>query len=229
MAMLEPTKPKHPSVMIFILSLAAAILVGIFLAYPKFKSWEAARAALADAQNKSASLTSEINTAQTSINELENDSSYSEMLDQALPNSADIPDLYAYLETMAKSSNLVIGSMQASDESAKAKTGAPGEAGAIGAAGTGAGGETATAPATTVAGGSNVQGAAAGPALPASIGLVQITMDVKGNLTNLNQFLHGLGFSRRLIDVKSIDVSADQENKTMDYKLVMNTYYEKGE
>ncbi len=216
MATLEP-KTKKPSLIAFVLGLLAAISLFIFFSYPQLKDWENNRTEVVNAQNQSNALSDKISEAQDSITKLTSGSgtAYSDMLNQALPDQASIPDIYAYLEYLVNSSNLVLGSLQATDESAKPKSGQSSPFG------------TASAPAAGNESGS-AQGAKAKNPLPETVGVVQITMDVKGDLEGLNHFLHNLGSSRLIMDVQSIEVTTNAENKVTDYKLVINTYYEKG-
>ncbi|MBI4050730.1 MAG: type 4a pilus biogenesis protein PilO [Candidatus Doudnabacteria bacterium] len=70
------------------------------------------------------------------------------------------------------------------------------------------------------------------PALPAqkagdNLGIVQITLTLKGRYENLRAFLLNAEQNLRLFDVKSVIFSPIDESLIQEYNLVINTYYQK--
>lgn len=222
------SQQKKSGITIFIISLLAAFALALFYTYPQYKIRVQKKNSLAAASDITQKLNSDVQTASNSINLLNSNSDDIDLLNQALPDDGNLPDVYAYLEYLTKTSNLVLGSVQAVDESADSKSSAQSTLGVQGSGVSTVGVGSTPAGVSTPASASNASGSKGSGSLPASVGIIKITLDVSGSLNGVNSFLHNLEQSRRLIDVQSIEVSTNKKNNTTDFKLTLQTYYEKG-
>jgi Tfp pilus assembly protein PilO len=208
--LLNPQK-KTSSIGTFIVCLILAILAALFLAFPKYGEYKSDKTAQAQSENSVQTIESQNAAVRATLAKITDSQADLDKLDLAIPDSGGIPDLYALVEQQAKSAGLTLTSMQASD-SAK-KTSASGNTIGVTDAVSSASGGADQIPST--------------PAPSATLGIVDLNLQVSGSLDAYSGFLKSLQKTLRIIDVQSIDVSADTEKGTMTFRTVLKTYYQK--
>ncbi len=202
-------KPQSSGYGTAIICFILAIVAFFFLLLPKYSAYKDAKAM---ANNSQASL-EEIKQEQQAVNDLlaklKAKSSDLQKVDMALPNNASIPDFYAYIESLAKSVNLNISTIQAKDET-----------------------ETPSASATPNPTG--VTPAAAGTAaasqvktLSPTIGKISMDLQLTGTLESYTSFLAKLQNSLRLIDVQSVNIAAAEGKSDLTFITNLASYYQK--
>ncbi len=193
---------------IFILCLLASLAAIFFLALPKYQEYSLVKAKAAASKNALELLKTQQQKVNDTLSKLQENSNGLQKIDQALPNQPDIPAIYAYMETMAKSLNLTLSAIQATDES------------------------DLTDSAQTLGVGAGITKNGVKPVIPAgtpsNVGTIDVSMQVKGLYSDYVNFLSKLQNSLRLIDVKSIDVNSDGKG-ALTFITTLKTYYLKNQ
>jgi Tfp pilus assembly protein PilO len=185
----------------FIAAIVVGVLIFVFLANPKFTDYrERAKQLKADTELET-KLRSEDKEITRRLAELETREDQVKLLEAAIPDKAGIPDLYAYLETLIKTSNLTLSSIQAVDATAAKE----------------ADGAT---PTDAVVVSSEV------PQAPSpSLGVIMVNLELKGDINGYKQFLGAIEKSLRIMDVQTVEISDDTQSLT--YRITLKTYYQK--
>lgn len=201
---LQPKKNTN-SIGTFIVTFILTILVLLFFAYPKYKDYSAAVAAHATVAEDLQKVKDQQAALENVFGKMNDSRPDLDKVNVAIPDKPDIPDLYALVETQAKSAGLTLTSVQAGDEADKIDNNV-----------------------STVIVGAGQSQSDAGPSSPSpTLGVVDLNMQVSGTLDGYAQFLRGMQQSLRLIDIQSIDISADPDKGTLTFRTVLKTYYQK--
>ena len=206
-------KSKTSSYGAFAACLILGLLILFFLAMPKYGDYKNAKNKAEGTQQTLDQIKQQQQTVNDLLAKLKAKSSDLQKVDLALPDTADIPDFYAYMESLAKSENLTINTIQAKDEADQ-----PANAGSTGTNG-------GTAPVSAAAG---MTGATAKTStLPPTLGKIDMDLQVTGSLDNFISFLGKLQNSLRLIDVQSINIAAAEGKSDLTFITSLATYYQK--
>ena len=186
---------------IFIIILAAVVLVGYFLVYPAFQEMMLGRDDLAAWQQKLA----QAQESKKKLGELE--TKYQSIQDeqdrimQALPPSEDIPGLLVQMEALASQNGLIIDSLSfvypQSDTGARINV-------------------------------SETEGsvAATGSSLPAGVKVLSVNLNLNGNYSSLKNFLKAAENNLRLTDVGKISYSQNDMYSDMGkLSIGLSVYY----
>lgn len=206
MQQLTPLKTKAPvssGIGTFIVCVILSIAVIFFLVLPKYQQFGQSRAKAKEAK----AVTENLKKSQATLNELlvqmnqKKDSLAKVSL--AIPTNPDIPEVYAYLETMSKSLNLTLSGVQATDEAEEAEQQAL----------------AGIAP--------SAKAKAAPPVDNGSLGVIDVNLQVAGTLKDYISFLGKLQNSLRLIDVQAVNVTAEEGKPNLKFLTSLKTYYQK--
>lgn len=192
---------KKAGLGIFILTIIVAIALLIFLVWPKFADWRAKNALAKSTRNSLVTLNAQRDEVKESIRKMNSPETDLARLNAALPTTPDVSSLYAHLEILAKSSNLLITAVQATDENDIESPGFGNVA----------------VPGTAIQ---------ERPVGSEDLGIINVNLEVQGSLQNFNQFLGAINRSLRIIDVQSVDASAVKD-KGISFKMGLRTYYQK--
>ena len=186
---------------IFIIILAAVVLVGYFLVWPAFQSMMLGRDNLVAWQQKLA----QAQESKKKLGELE--TKYQSIQDeqdrimQALPPSEDIPGLLVQMEALASQNGLIIDSLSfvypQSDTGARINV-------------------------------SETEGsvAATGSSLPAGVKVLSVNLNLNGNYSSLKNFLKAAENNLRLTDVGKISYSQNDMYSDMGkLSIGLSVYY----
>jgi len=186
---------------IFIIILAAVVLVGYFLVWPAFQSMMLGRDNLVAWQQKLA----QAQESKKKLGELE--TKYQSIQDeqdrimQALPPSEDIPGLLVQMEALASQNGLIIDSLSfvypQSDTGARINV-------------------------------SETEGsvAATGSSLPAGVKVLSVNLNLNGNYSSLKNFLKAAENNLRLTDVGKISYSQNDTYSDMGkLSIGLSVYY----
>jgi Tfp pilus assembly protein PilO len=190
------------AVLVFSVLIAAAS--AFFLLRPAYQIRSANTQVLEEKKVESGKIKSLNIQAKQSFAELEKNKDSLNRFDLALPAAANVPDIYAHLESLILAANMTIASMNAQDPE-PSSTSAPG----------------------TVAPVSPVVDSSVGALVPSfpSLKVLPINLTVRGDYNSLNSFLGSLEKSLFLLDVQSVDVVADKSSDFLQFKLEINSYY----
>lgn len=183
----------------FIAAIVVGVLIFVFLANPKFADYRNKAKQLKADTELEARLRAEDEEISRRLAELETREDQIELLEAAIPGDANIHDLYAYLETLVKTSNLTLSSIQAADTTANNSDQTEGDAVIVSA-------ELPQAPSLT-------------------LGVINVNLEVKGNINGYRQLLGAIEKSLRIMDVQSVEINADSQDLT--YRIALKTYYQK--
>lgn len=186
---------------IFLIILAAIVLLGYFLVWPAFQEMMQGRDDLAAWQQKLAQ-------AQDSKNKLgELETKYQSVQDeedrilQALPPSEDIPGLLVQMEALASQNGLIMNSLNfiypQSDTGARVNV-------------------------------SETEGnvAATGSSLPAGVKVLSVNLNLNGNYSGLKNFLKAAENNLRLTDVSKISFNqTDKGSGSGSLTIGLSVYY----
>ncbi len=189
----------------FIVAILVGVLIFIFLAGPKFSQYRQKAKELKANTELETRLKAEDQEISRRLNTLETKEDQIDLLNSAIPSKASVPDLYAYLETLVKTSNLTLSTIQAVDASALAEESADkGNEQAVDEVMVSDG--TILSPSTT-------------------LGVISVSLEVKGDINGYKQFLAAIENSLRIMDVQSVEISNDDTDLT--YRIALKTYYQK--
>jgi Tfp pilus assembly protein PilO len=208
----------------FIVTTGIALLVFIFLVLPKFSEFRTNSQNLKLERNLEEKLRAEDIEITKRLATLEGKKDGVALLELAIPSTPDIPDLYAHLETLVKTSNLTMTAVQAVDQT---KTGSalPPRTPLLNASGAAAQRELSGEAEQTVtvdAGSLTSLTSAPSP----SLGVVTVNVEAIGDMNGYKQFLSGLETTLRIIDVQSVEINESDEGK-LRFRVVLKTYYQK--
>jgi Tfp pilus assembly protein PilO len=203
----------------FLVTAVLAVLILMFLVIPKFGDYRSMRAELKAEQDLEKRLQAEDVEITKRLQTLQEKKDGVALLEMAIPSDPSIPDLYAHLETLVKTSNLTLTSIQAVDQT-KTESRAPGSARSMQGF-PGLEGEDAQS-VTVDSGELNSMTSAPAP----NMGVVTVNMDAIGDMNGYKQFLTGLETTLRIIDVQSVEVNTDEQGK-LRFRVVLKTYYQK--
>ena len=190
----------------FILATLVAVLILVFLVIPKFNEYRSVAKQLKEAEDITARLEQEDVEITRRLSEFQTQKDQIDLLNQAIPDRSDIPDLYAHLETLLKTSNLTLSAIQAVDQTPVIEQN-PGAA---------------TGTETMTIGAPQEQQLTPTP----SLGMVSVSLEAQGALEGYKQFLSSLEKSLRIIDVQNVEINTD-ENGILTYRITLRTYYQK--
>ncbi len=220
------SKTPGNSVGVFIVCLILSIVAIFLLLLPKYHAYTEAKDKVVNAQKIVDDLKKQEAGVLVSMDKLSKRKNDLNRLDEAVPSKPGIPEMYAYIEGMAKSLNLDLVSMSGIDEAEAAAAAANGGPG------------VATGPATAVSGtgASQSEGAGVsvvpGSSLPIGagpLGVITFAIKVDGRSTDFIGFLGKLQNSLRLIDVQSIDIDGGDKNGTLSFMINFKTYYQRAQ
>ncbi len=223
MAIIQNRKPVTLGTLI--LTTIISILLIMFVLLPRYRDYTQKKGVLQTSQATHDDLENKKQHLIEQVKAMNDQKEKIDLLNEAIPDSSSVPDLYAHLESMTKAANLTIAALQAIDVTEKEDA----EKARAAAANTPVGvGNTATATTTgkapTPAPASAINAASAAPT--GGLGMVTVTMEANGSLESFDQFLASLEKSLRLIDVQSVDISNDPD-KGLTFHLIFKTYYQK--
>lgn len=188
-----------------ITSIIFGILILVFLVLPKLSDYSAKKTEANDAEEVLAKLTSQSEEANISLQVLDQVDNNIALLNTAIPDKADLTGIYAYLEQLANASNLKFSALQGIEAGAKDEKN----------------GNNLTVGIQTTP-----EGVTADSPSP-TLGVVIVNMDLKGKVLDFEQFLRGVQKSMRIMDVQTIEISADSEEQVTTFRLSLKTYYQK--
>ncbi|TSC66436.1 MAG: hypothetical protein G01um101477_93 [Candidatus Doudnabacteria bacterium Gr01-1014_77] len=192
----------------FAITLILTILIAIFLLFPKYGTYKAAKDAMSNAQSSLDSTLDKQKTIDGLIEKMKSDSEELQRVDYAIPDKPDISTVYALIETQAKAAALSLGATQAVDLTDQIDTSTI----------VGVGNGTSMTP------GAKTQQ----NKLPsATLGAIDVNFTVTGSLEGYVSMLQGIQRSLRLFDIQSIDLTSDSEKKVITFKTTLRTYYQK--
>ena len=208
----KTTAPKvggsSPGYLWFALEIIAAAAVAFFFTWPQYQAVQAGNTQLAADQATLQKL--QVQAAAYRTNDAKLQALDTSPVSQALPKTDSTIDLYAYLDTVVQSDNMVLSGIQVTDESATATSTDGSAAGAAPAAMDGSGIATTTP---------------IGSQIPADVGVVKIHLEVSGTEAEFAQLLSSVQSSLRLMDVQGISISAASSGKKS-FILDALTYYQ---
>ena len=186
-------------VLVFTLLIAGAAV--FFLVLPQLKTKNANQDILDQKRVKTTELESLASKAKQSFASLEKNREVVERIDLAIPGKPNRTEMYAHVESLARSANMSLSMIDIPDVQLNSDAGAP-QASAAG-----------DAQSLTI------------PGLP-NLKIMPINILVTGDYSSLAQFLSALEESLVLMDVQRIDVSTDDSSSALRYVLSINSYYQ---
>ncbi len=215
MQLTQPIKKQSKGIGTFIITTLLAVAALIFFVWPKYKTFIEAKSLKDNNANSLQTVQSQQSAVNNLIKQIQANSSDLAKVDMAIPNQPNLPDIYALIELQAKQAGLTITSMQGRDEAdtnkqngSNASTSADLSQFTDQSSGSGTGIQTPQPPSPT-------------------LGVLDVGVQVNGELNNFSQFLTALQDNLRLFDVQSIDVSSDPDKPGLIFRALLKTYYQK--
>jgi Tfp pilus assembly protein PilO len=175
---------KQTSGGVLLLILFLAVLLAVFLTYPKYNDWKEKQQEITDATAQLSKIKTDSDTASqyiTNINTPDFDN-----VDLAVPSEPSLGDMYAHIENLSKQSNVLLNSVQALADDSGDQVAVPDATG----------------------GTSNLIKTAS---LPSGLGVISLSIEINGSLADVQQFLSSLYSSLRIIDLQSLTMSANTD------------------
>jgi Tfp pilus assembly protein PilO len=190
-------------IMVPILIVAIGV-VAYFLVWAKYKDLQDTRTNLAQEQAKVTLRESELSSVQTLIADFEAKKADLQVLDEALPEAPQIPELLANFDALTKQSGLFLTSVNLQPvltDASAVQIGTP------------------TVPRLSVL--PSPQGK--------NMGIIQASLSLKGAYVNLKTFFAGLEQNLRIMNVQSVQIKSTSEEhpETKDITIVLQVYYQK--
>ncbi|GAC1413065.1 MAG: hypothetical protein NVSMB66_3970 [Candidatus Doudnabacteria bacterium] len=222
---------------VFVISLVISAALVFFLVLPKYREYTDSKTAAANNQNTLNDTQKQDMLVSKLFDKVKNSADDLKRADLAVPPKSDVPELYAYVESLAKTANLTLTTIQTTDESE-----APDLAGAsaAGSSNPKTGAVSLSPTNLTATGGASLPGASGqllgglGGASKSSplvasgnLGVIDINLTVTGTYSNFTAFLSKLQNSLRLIDVQSVSVASAEGKTDLSFIAALKTYYQK--
>jgi Tfp pilus assembly protein PilO len=219
---LPKNKKSNSSIGLFLLCFFIAVVLFIFLTFPKFSDWKTGKQAVVTNQQTLAKTQNEADTVTSEMSQVNSPDLNKAAL--AVPGQSDIANLYASIEEMSNAANVKLTSLQAIENVAGSTTLATPNASAADAVD--ANGNPVVPPSLTV------------PPVPAGLQTVNVTVDATGNYSAIEQMISSIYHSLRIINVQKITISTYQGNggtqtnisstdPELNLQLQLLTYYSK--
>ncbi len=231
----SPTSPANqkpkPNIGLFLFYVFASAALVIFIAYPKYSDWHTSTTRIASDKQSLAQAQTQAAQVKTEIASL--DSADLAKVSSAVPATANLPDLYAQIESLANAATAHIVSMQGIiDSSSPVNAAINGSTNALATTDTGSAmSSNAIAP----------SGAIKTPTVPSSLGTISLNIDIVGPYSATQQFLSSLYTSLHIITVQQVIMSSKQStggaittgtttptpDQSVDLQAQLQTYYSK--
>ncbi len=209
-----PKTQSGASAGVFVVTLVLSIVAVIFFVFPKYSEYKSKNDTLLADQKAVTDALAQKKTVESSIEKLKDSDSQFATLNNAIPNKADVPDVYAYLESLTKAAGLNLTAMQATDSNAKKPNGSNASL-------EDESGHGASAPSGNDSDKKNISPSP-------TLGVITVNMEMVGPIDAFKQLLFSLQNSLRIFDVQSVDIQHDKDTK-MTINMVVKTYYQKSQ
>lgn len=214
-----------------------SIALGFFLVLPKYHAYGDAKTAAVNNQTTLEDTKKQVELVSKLFDKVKSSADDLKRADLAVPPKPDVPEIYAYIETLTKSVNLVLNTVQATDESqAPDQNTASGSAGANPAAGaislsptniSATGGASLPGAIGQIAGGVARLSKNTSSFANNNLGAIDINLQVTGSYANFTSFLSKVQNSLRIMDVQNVSIAANQGKTDLTFVVSLKTYYRK--